>query len=228
MKKHGLKALGICVVAALGVLAFSAAFAQAAPPNWMVNGGEATGTLEVTGKAETDFLLLVQASNVEILCETFEVDDGLLFVGGTSLAVLLFKKGCVARSISPLATLPCTVGEPIEAKVKDKLVLVGSPAKAYDLFEPDVSGAPFTTIHFGGAECPLPEEVPITGSALVEDCNNALETEAKTHLIQQAPESVSGTSDVLKFGKNPARLDGSAILELLGAHAGQNWSGLAG
>jgi hypothetical protein len=220
-------------MAALGLMAVTAAGAQA-KGDWRVNGVTTTGTIGVLGVVDpgSDFTLLSSfgASNtpIAILCKTLTTDDGLLFVGGGSLATLLFTACETFLKSPPELSKPCKPAEPIVAKVKDLLILHNG--KTYDLFSPD-EGTTFATIKLG-EECAAGENVPVTGS-LVAQClwNNGgvttigCEHEEVSHLIEQAPAALF-PSDTLSFGTHAASLDGAANLHLGAPNVNALWSGL--
>ncbi len=192
--------------------------------DFRIKGTNIGATTEVEWKEDKAFTFLWPAANFEIACGIFAVDDGLLFVGGGSLATLLFKK-CKAFSMVPKLEelIVCTVAD-FEAKVKGTLIAHGG--KTYDLLEPD-SGLTFTVFNISGGECALPKKTEVRGSVLLEDVGAAgLEGEAEKHLLQQAPAALFPCYK-LKVGTNALSLDGSASLALSGKNLGLSWSGLA-
>ena len=231
--RHGLKALGLCLIAALGLIALSATAAQAA--GFDIEGTAITAEKDVTAESDsTSYILLVPKSNLETLCKVFELDFGKIFPDGKTLAELLYKECDVLEHLSPLNKLPCWVQDnvkkilnEIHIKVEDKLI--EHKGKVYDLFFPHGGGTTFVTLEFTGAECPLPlAAVPITGSVVAEECTGTKDLKVKkvSQLIQEAAAGLF-PSDGLFFGKNPATLIGSVILKLGGAEAGKEWNGLA-
>ena len=225
--KHGLRAFGVVIVAALGLMAFMAAGAQA---NWLYLEGStnveiaANEKVKVTTHREFNLLL---SNGIEIKCAAI-TDEDLLLVGKSSEATgeLLFSachtflKGVAESACDP-------IGQPIEAPVKAQLIL--SSSKNFILVEP-ISGM-FWTIEFG-LKCALIETDDVTGSLVMEcgllsggsffgeDCAN----HQVSHLLQQARAEAFNV-DQLKFGELKASLDGIAAIELAGAHPNHSWSG---
>jgi hypothetical protein len=236
--KHRLTALGLGLLAALMLTALWAAGAQAeAGATWKKNTVPITSAVEVNGELETGvnhpkLLTTFNGAAVSILCEKFKIEDGLLLTEGKSLGNLLFDECTtfINEVPEPQCDLVPHTGKTheIEALVKDLIVLdktvVGNP-EGYDLFSPDNGTTTFVTLLYKkGTECILPAEIGITGESIVEDCNHAFRTEAAVHLIKEAPASLFSSTG-LKFGKNPATIDGSINLFLVG---GGNWSGTPG
>jgi len=235
MRKHGLKVLGLCLLGALSMMAFSAAAAQAVTPEWKILGTTLVGTRSISASAKTQFLLESKvgktATAITIHCSTLKIDDGLIYGSefaagkkGTSLGTLLFT-GCTTLLNGALSVV-CKPVEPIEAKVKNLLILHNSDT--YILFEPH-EGTKFTEIGFGTGECSVPT-TPITGSvvsecltaaAVHEDCD----LEKVEHLISTAPAALF-ESDKLSFGANPATLTGTASLKIIGTDEGCTWSAI--
>lgn len=237
MRKHGLRALGLSLMAALSLMAFSSS-AQAVTGEWTIEGvGVLQGTESIKGVQDSTApsqLLKSIAGKAEILihCEEFSTDDGLIYgakevapkPAGTSLATILYKK-CITK-LAGKESIICKPVEPIEAKVRNLLVL--DSAKNYILFEPHEAGKPFAEIKFGTGECSVPT-TPVTGS-IVFQCEEPAGTQVdcatlrKIQLISPAPAALF-EADKLSFGVNPATLTGSAKLELSGGNAGKAWGG---
>jgi len=236
--KYGLRAFGLTIVAALGLMAFMAAGAQA---NWLyLEGGVAheltsNELVEVT-KHSADGTLLIEGVNASILCQKIQGNDLLLIPGNATTATATGKV-----AFSECVTLEKSTGkevkncnplnQPIEAAGKAKVIL-HTNGQNYVLFEPE-AGKPFTTIKFGEL-CALIETSNVTGS-LVAECGelNAssvfVQEDCKIHqvkhLLRQAPEALF-PSDILKFGAHKATIDGIVAAELAGVgHKGQSWSG---
>ncbi len=222
-RMHGLKGLGLALLALCGLMAAMAASAQA---NWLENGAELTANKNVTAKAHTTGKLLVSSLNFEIRCTTVK-GEGLKVVAksGTAEGKVAFS-GCTAFQISDgKEQKNCKPSEPITAGGKALLVLHN--AKNYVLFEPE-TGKPFTTITLSEL-CALAETSDVTGSLVAEcgtlsggvfageDCNVA----RAEHLLQPAPAALF-TGDKLAFGENAATLQGIAAVEL---ESKNSWAG---
>jgi len=234
LSKHGLRAFGLCVLAALSLMAFSAVSAQAAPPEWKVATKTIGAGEEAKIKNEADgtiqWLLEVQPLSILIHCSTLTA-SGSILPNGASKGVLSFTN-CTLLVLNVekkfVTSTNCAVVEPIVANVKDQLFLDGSTT--YDRFEP-AEGTTFTTIKFktvaGKEECLLPAENKVTGQQIVE-CPAAApcSTEAVTHLVSAVNNTtLFGEAAQLKFGTNKAKLEGSGILSLE-SPVGKNWSGI--
>jgi hypothetical protein len=225
--KH-VKALGLCLVAALGLMAFSAAGAQAQTKGWLVNKAFISGTQGVEGTAHTDATLVGEAlgAKVKILCKVATIDDGLLFANEAAegLATLLYST-CETFLNGALSTV-CKPKESITASVKAKAILDNS--LTYILFEPDNKSV-FVEIEFPNASCLLKPSRPVAGSVVVECLTEELKTmtedpgkrdlcltDLTNHLIKEAPvQSLFGT-DGLTFAGKPAVLEGVSSVFLPG------------
>ncbi len=226
LRKHGLRAIGLSLIAALSLMAFTAVSAQAAG-EWKI-GGKTMSELKlteetVTGKVEPELplKLLIKALNIYLTCPTIHV-NGVLLVGpvasvhGTTTFLT-----CTVRSISPDEELKaCGVkstgqaaGVIATAKINGEVILSG--AENVVLFKPS-SGTTFTTVEITGASCAVKGTYPITGTSVFK-----LGAEAKELLIL----SIEFAGDGLKFGESKAILDGSALAELTGAKKGSAWTG---
>jgi hypothetical protein len=213
----------VTLVVAVCLGSFGATSASAAP-HFKVAKETITETLEIQSEEDQDFVLLVKGANLEVLCEKFLISDGLIFVTGKGLAKPQFTE-CVARSISPLKTLPCTVTV-TSSPVEGSLILLGKTT--YALIEPDEVSV-FATLNFSGAMCVLPEHVNITGSLVLVDCGATkdMAEELVRHLVEQAPHELF-PEHVLSYGKNEATLDGSTRLMLKEPLFNMFWSGVGG
>ena len=212
------------MIAALGLMAFMAAGAQA---NWKVEAKELTANEEVKVSTHKEFNLLL-SNGIEIRCASIQGED-LLLAGKSSEATGKVAFGSCHTFLKGTAESACDpINQPIVAGVKAHLVL--SSSKNYLLLEP-LAGQPFTTLEFG-TKCALVETSEITGT-LVFECG--LLKEAKfvgedcanhqvSHLLQQAP-AASFPKDVFRFGELNASLAGIAAVELAGALEGKSWSG---
>lgn len=233
---HGLKALGLCLLGALSLLAVTAAGAQA-KGDWRIAGSNTTATKQVSGVVDPgkDFTLKSEigspAKPIKILCKTLQTDDGLLFAGetGTALAELLFTE--CETIINSVVQGACKPDEPILAKISATLIKHTTDSKTYILFSPD-GGTNFTEIRLGAlpkSECAFGPVVPVSGN-LVAACLHGspavtgCENEETTHLIEEAAAGLF--SDALSFGTHAATLEGSAVLSLPESPT-SNWSGLA-
>jgi hypothetical protein len=220
--RGGGKLIGFLVLAVMGTPSLARAELL---PNWMVNPTREVGSglvVEFTPELEKSPVLLTEVGGqkVEVSCEKLTTKDGLLGVEGKSSATLEF--GSCQTKIGGTLSAVCKPAEPIVAKVKGAIAL--HEGVAYERLEP-AEGTSFTHIHFSEL-CTLEVNegggVPVTGSAYLKDANGQLETEAISHLAEEAQVGLGG----LSFGVHPATMDGSANVSLLGTHKGLTWSGL--
>ncbi len=250
--KHGLGALGVCLMAALGLMALSAASASAATEAWLVEGKAITEHTNIHAiirklepkkegeETQKHLVLLVAEKNLAILCEELKTDDGLLFpktpeTGVEGLITLLFS--ICKTEIKEKVNGGCKPIEPIVAETLFRLILHPKEGLNYLLFEPDPQGKHpkrFTEIEFNEETCALPN-AEITGSLVAEGLGEKYELKEKTgidyiltelvhHLITQAPAALF-PEDVLKYGGLEARLDGVADTLLSEPLLNKKWSG---
>jgi len=226
-KKIGLKALGLCLMAALGIMAFSVASAQAT--TWLEDGAAIGSTLKVESVADSSTWLLHSTAlggAVIIHCNELVVKDGLLFTNGTGLAELEFKNNCLFLFNGSHET-ECDPKEPIVSTVKIEAYLHENAAKEkfeLFLFSPDDGTLNFVTLHLNknGTGCSIGENITVTGHVIAKDCNKEALVDKEKHLI----EPVVGTGfdltgppvrkNSLKFGANTASLLGSQWLTITG------------
>jgi hypothetical protein len=210
--KTRLGLIGLCVTAAMAMMAFAASGAQAAA--WMVGGSTLNSgslSVEVVATLEEEATLLSQAagSSIAISCATLKAEEVVLLGGGVAHGKLVFTKCKTALKGSPAAA--CNPKEPIVAK--GLLLVVKHNGATYVLAEPE-SGKPFTTLTLGTEEeCAIGEEFAVTGQLWIVDCEGDPETELLTHLIQEGEEAAAALGGLF-FGVNKATIDGSAIVEV--------------
>jgi hypothetical protein len=231
------------VISCVAMLGLSASMAAGAQGNWLILHEKKIVESHVTLGVETHehktgnkFILLVPALGLEILCLKVESDPNalpLLLAGSTIGHGHVNFSECDTR-IKGVENKNCKPFEPILAGGLGKLLLhIHQGVNLnYVLLEP-LKGQPFTTIQFGEL-CVLPEEALVTGSLVVE-CGHllggafALLDCAKhqvTHLFREAPEALF-SEDGLRFGLNPALLDGIAAARINGPslYVGDEWGG---
>jgi hypothetical protein len=229
----GLKALVLSGLV-LGLMAFASSAAQAETgANWKVNGAD-VGSLaprflikEIENQSGSLFFKTAGGTEVEILCKKAEFDEGGVLIGngGISLGRNLFKE-CVTLLNKVLSTKckPKTsgkaLGEILSEKATGLIVLDTVAGSTFDLVKitPD-TGTTFADIQLGET-CSIGELVAVTGELFIGDCNGntSFLTEALTHLAQES------LNKLLALGQ-PAKLIGSAIIGLEGAHQNVKWSG---
>lgn len=234
-RKYGLRALGLSFLAALGLMAFVAASAQALV--WDLNLKEITQEVEFDGNQKGVGLLLVPNQNIVIHCATGTISEGRLRLDNTAHATLEFSscltlqngvnlKNCGDEVAGGINILPTKV------KIKPVLHTTGGNGHIYLLASP-LSGATFTSIHYG-AGCALP--LTNVGGTLLLECENGslvhedCKNDKKVHLIKpvgnQALLASPDGPDGLKYGLNDAILDGEAEVLLTGADKEQFFNAL--
>jgi hypothetical protein len=237
-RRKGLRALGLSFLAALGLMAFMAAGAQA---NWLILHGGKTVELKapVAASAHTEGNLKVtDAFNTEILCNTIGAQELFLNEKSTLASGKVQFSGCKTWQLTKEGNKEqpkCKPVEPITAGGTAHLVLHKTEVAKetfstinYVLFVP-VTGKPFAVVEFG-EECALGEEVAVTGQ-LGAECGHLKVTELENKEVHKefvrldcANHQVTGLlrpnqgllGDALKFGANNASLTGSASVSLSG------------
>jgi len=237
MPKHGLRAFGLAIMAALGLMAF---FAVSAQPEDLTNGGEAglfliakkgfTSELKAKGTLEQEGtgVLQVPGRKLAILCETgtgtgeFLSDtDAHATVSFSKCTTWVYVELVIEKKLAHKTKIPCEVLEPIVANA------LALPKKhggeSFILFEQKTGAKNFAEIILHGAECPLPltNEVQGTVVALIEPLTN--DTVEPLVLFNHAIQKLLG--DKLIYGDSlngffEAFLEGSAKGRLGIPHAG--------
>ncbi len=227
LKMQGLKVFGIALIAALGLMAFTAAGAQATG-EWKIAGK----TLTELGIAKESFtgklgagikrLFLIKTLNVEIKCSVWQAIGALIRSGGHfNLSVLLAACNVYDDEVGEPELSACGVkstgkaaGEIQTEAIDGEIILSGG--LNYVLEKP-VSGSTLTTIEITGASCPLKGTYPVTGTSVSQ-----LGGEAKELSLTPIKEF---TGDGLKIGENKAFMAGAVLLQLSGAKTGATWTG---
>jgi hypothetical protein len=217
------RAIGLCLLAAVGMLTLAAANAQA-KGDWRIEGSNTKANAGVTGEIDTEFWLETtrMGATLKFLCKKLVVKEGLLFTTGSALALLELTE--CETLINGTASAFCKPKEPIISKVKG--LLVKDPITStgsYELFEPD-EGAVFTTLEFDPDMCNLPP-LKVEGSFVLEDCSVPFSNEAVKHLMQPVQAGLF-PGDTLKIDGVAAKIGGSWWQSLNGINSGKKWSGL--
>lgn len=227
MRKNGLRAFGLCLLAALGLMAFSAS-AQAEPvPAWMVEGHNIAGEVGIQTEGlegnHGQLLATIGATPIEILCTNMEFEEGVLKPEGKSLGFIKFT-GCQFKANGAHQSV-CdpTGGEILTNRLKDQIVLhpAVSAVEGYDELVPE-TGETFVVIHTS-EECSFGEgEIPVTGKFFIEDCLEEGRVEKVSHLIEE----FTPLTELFILGNVRSTIDGSSNVHLTGANTGKTWSGL--
>jgi hypothetical protein len=226
------KLIGLLALA-LGLMAFSAAAAQAEPNAYWEVGGtkiEGTSTLLPEIQAENDtfhstLLSFSGTSTVEILCGPIKFVGAKLHTLGRATGKIHYEEcttllnGSLATRCKPKST-GATAGL-IETNALQGLIKLheSSPGVKKDLVElSPVTGTEFVLLELG-ALCAIGSHFPITGKVFLKDCKEEGLINKEKHLFEEGPLSS------LLFGGNAATIDGSAWAFLVGAHNEMLWSG---
>ncbi len=231
LSKQRLRALGLCLIAALGLIAFVAASAQA-QTGWLVNKAFITKNTPITATLHTGSEAILSSTfgtpekTIEILCETVSSEQGNLFSGEKAEGLIILNFTKCRTLISKVVSAACKPKEPIKWEAKFHAILhTTGDKKTYLLFEPEVKGGNFVVFNFG-EECSFGEKISIGGELVMEGLNEKLEKntgtsdywleDLTTHLMQEVATKklfpLEGTEskkfDELLFGARPASLNG--------------------
>lgn len=184
MTQARLRTLGLAFVASLGLMALAASAAQAAneflllhPGKLFAEEGVASETFE--GALEERFRIIIPEENqegIEIWCPVGAM-SGTVYP--TLLHANISLAGCAEYEVKELMQhywelkdgkdtepLECTLNSLNMLFMKVKAVPVLHEKMTYLLWVPLEAGAPFETLKFSGAFCPLPPEQDLTGSVV--------------------------------------------------------------
>ena len=224
--KRGRKALGLSLVAAMGLMAFMATGASAV--TWDINGAEIKANENFTGKLKMGqtALLLIPNQKLVIHCTGFTVNQGLIRTDSTAHLKLTYT-GCTTK-VNGSENAKC---KPEILQVSAKILPILHSSKIYLLVEPLTAGQPFTTLHFSEDVCALPPLPTITGS-MVFQCENTAGTAQQDCKTATTPQYVGPAppalfpSDTISYGLNAAELHGKAEISLSGPNAGKTFNAL--
>jgi hypothetical protein len=235
MRKHGLRGLGLALIAALGLMALGASAAQAVElrsGGWLKSSGTFITSEGITATQTASGLLELPSKNAAILCEeatatgTIENRSADKKSEGHGSITILFLKCKVydfTGGVKGAELTECT--KTLEAPLVDKTnhhittsVLVkthihnGVP---YVRFSPLLGKTEFVTLTFGGT-CSLPAELKIKGSIACE-LSPATDVTPVVATIDTLPAGGQCGKTVqtligepgLSFGANPAFIQGS-------------------
>jgi len=243
-RKQGLKALGLSLLAVLGLMAFAASGAQASG-KVLVEGLTPPFTVGITGGTDalTSDRLWILNLNMELACPETTVTEGLLTsvghmsatvkfgnctVQGTTAAGALIGSSCVPNPNSVTFKVLALV---ILHEGNTKLTLDGLGGEEhklpknglpYLLFTPP-DGLTFLTVTNSDEECLLPESATVKGCFVAKFHTTG---DQAVHLIDtRGMLSLFGCE--LRYGSNVAHLEGDKLLELTnsahGNHKGLKW-----
>lgn len=204
------------------VVSLTAAKAEGA--EWRVNGVKITNALDVEGQAELDspnviLLTKVGLSKIEISCTALKFTPHALLEESGSGKGRGGVEGCITKLNGTVAKActPKSPGAP-SGFVETNLVKAQIVGESTVELKPE-TGSTFVTLELG-ASCAIGNKIEITGKIFVIDCKNEGSVDLLIHLVEVGP------SSSILFGANPATIDGSANVFLIGAHKGMKVSGV--
>jgi len=244
MQKHLLRVLGLSLLAAVGLMAFATAGAQAAEFRILGSAALATGATFGGSQIGTG-TLKVPTLNIEIVCQKLSVLEGKILSGpaGTALGKILFEE-CVVWSIKSgtlelIEKLPCQILDISGGSGKvghitataNLQVFLHINGKTFILASKDGENRPFAIANYtSGTGCPIPLKQEITGNTVFKLVTGDL-TGGGAEAVELEVESNEAIpalfpADVLKYGVNTAFVISKDKLFLTGAHKGCTWGAL--
>jgi hypothetical protein len=224
-RKHGLKALGLSFLAALGLLALTAAGAAATA--WDVNGTLMSEALlpEMDGALKESALIVTKNGIGQALiihCSEFTVTAGNLHLKDGTATIQYDNTTCLTL-INGMNQKNCgheVVGGINMLPFQARILPVLHNGVVYLLAEPQ-SGTAFTQVHYGGL-CSLP--LVSIGGTVTFECEDGklVPRSCEVPAVKQLVRPVTNQAlfgDELKYGANLATLQGEAEVFLKGAHA---------
>jgi len=225
--KRGLKALMLSILAALGLMAFTAVGAQA--QSFLVQDLTAPWSdVPISGTADDPLTnknrLWILGLNIEIYCHGGSA-SGKINSNGHGHGHLLFTS-CFAHGVNSSGELvgePCKLDHHVLAEVL-VLVILHSNGKPYILFEPlmvpgeNPLNETFATLNT--EPCPIPS-APVKGSVVASISNP--DADSVTKLLSTKGNLTLFSFDKLFYGKNEAHLDADANVALAGTHVGDTF-----
>ncbi len=232
IRSNGRKVIGICLMAALSLMAFAASAQAEATSNWKVNGSNVNSTLlpevqvkELENKTADLLFTTKGGTKVDILCTAVSLSNVKLKTTGSTTEGTATFSGCLTK-LNGTTTANCKpkggggASGTIITKNGLGLLQLSGGETVTKLF-PEVAPE-FVNIEMGEL-CAIGENVPVAGNLNLKDCKGVIGTELVEHLAEQG----AGTS-LTALGQ-PATIDGSVILALAGTgHVGLKFSGVAG
>ncbi len=222
--QRGLKALGLSILAALGLMVTTAGGAQASG-TFLIQGLAPPWTHLITGAGENnlDSYLLILKLNVKISCHAVSLTGTIKNTGHGHVS---FKLSSCLVTDSASESVGCTLAEPIEFRYLVLAILHNS--KPYLLFSP-LDGLAGGTIKASGEFCTLPKEATIKGSFVTwisnpdgDDVTKLISTKAippaqKPTMLELFP------GDALMYGSHVMHLIFDANVALAGPGEGRAW-----
>ncbi|HXS32179.1 MAG TPA: hypothetical protein VN758_00220 [Solirubrobacterales bacterium] len=232
--KQIFRVLGLSLVAALGLAAFTAVGAQAAnlagTRGKFLVLGSTTLNAGVTGSGGL-FQILVTGLKIEIHCISFSVTSGFPTnpEKGEALATFLWEKCQVfpinaSGELTSKEPLPCIIsngGANHDVTAVSLILVITHEGVLYLLIEPDPPSTFLAEIKYeSGKGCPIPLAVEVKKSYAFEVTQAHEKVLAITAGLEALQELLL---DELSYGASRAILHGSGTLSLTGAHLGCTW-----
>lgn len=222
----GLRMIGLSILAAFGLMAFTATAAQA--EGEFKIGGKTFAELGIEEESfagslsGTYGLLTVPSLGYEINCGAMDVLEGKILLKGVADVTFKLLKctALVAKTKEELST--CTVDSFTTTKLKGSVLL--HEGKVFLLFEPVLENGALMLLKISGGECVLAKEIETKGSFVGEI--GAEGTVPKLVLSDKATSATLG--DHISLALIPTELfaDGTLQLELTGKFAGSKWGAI--
>lgn len=230
-KRQGLRAFGLSILAALGLMVFMAPGAQAGGGEWLILTTNGLKTLKelnpqlesITGEQEgTENLLQILGLNVRLYCDDGAVSSAHIVPLGHAKATLLFSE-CYLTDGSGNLNHTCLVHD-ITANVLGLLIKhpTASGHQRWVLFSP-LTGLTFATPVFLDH---LDEECSVTAFEIKGHVVASISTGSGSHALEpliSTKNTLTLFSDKLQFGAQEAHLKADALVKLSGTHAGREW-----
>jgi len=234
--KRGIRSFGLSLLAAVCLLATTAAAAEAG--EFTIGGTTFTAhsvALETASGSIASAKFLVPELPMTIACTNVgaEVKNTTLLLGGTAHLAFLYK-GCTDEGSKSCIIYPTKeAAEKEEAALAGDLtvsglgtlVLMGVVPKHYLLF----GGAKVTlgVVYFGGEGCALKSEFPLEGSTVFEIPNALVAGGSLNQTLVSLPQAeleTLFTADVLRFGGLKIWIDGGNMtIRLTGGNNDARW-----
>jgi hypothetical protein len=214
--KRGLTTLGL-LIAALGLMSLMAAGAQAV---FDVNGKPVAAELKakVEARIEANAQNLLLTTNhlgqpLVIHCKELSLTEGTLLSGGVAHATIQYNNSTCLTLVNGVDQANCSGATginilPVKVIFEPKL---HATFGVLLLAKPLTAGSSFTQIDYGPF-CSLPPVSP-TGTVAFS-CAGGCAVSKTVHLLTPVADALLG--DGLKYGANPATLDGPTEVFLMG------------
>lgn len=225
-RRHGLKALGLSILAALGLMTFMVAGAQAGGGEWLVldKDGTALTLKELNPQSASITLTQEGIGRVYILklnvlqkCETVTTSNAHIVPLGHGKATITFSK-CYYTDLKLVKSPSCGVKD---YTINVLILLIKHNGAGYLLFSP-LTGLTFAALLNTGEECTLPHEWEFKGHFVAK-----IEASPKQHLVTQLI-STKGMlelfpTDTVTYGSHVTHFEFDGLVQLTGTHQGLSW-----